>query len=338
MKSFIAVALCVLLIFGMYWISPRRPKDIPVVEVVMPEICDITDSVSIRGEVMELSREPLFADSLSVVEGVYVKVGQQVKKGDALMKLRPTVDPQAVSAARYADLELAAQAISESDPAEWQNVLSAMAESQYSPDEPAEPQAYTLYSPINGTVMSVSAMTGESVSSVFPCVVVSNLKELYVRAYADETSIKKLKEGQKCMVYVSALTEREVSGVVSSISPEASQTTSLISGSQIRTEVTIKLTGKNSDLRPGYSASVRVVTDRCEDAVLVPFNAIGQDKTGREYVMTWREGKACKQIIKTRYELEAQADVISGVGKNDILILDPDQLKDGQEVQAFAGD
>lgn len=335
-RSFIALVLCALLIFGMYWISPRRPSEALEVSVILPQICDITDSVTIRGEVKELAREQVFAESLSTVEHIYVKVGQQVQEGDALMMLRPTSDPQSVSAARYADLEAAAEAIAETDPEEWKDVLTAMAQTEYELPAEQDAQAYILYSPASGTVMNISAEKGESVSTLFPCVVISDLHYLYVRAYADETAIKKLQEGQDCYVSISALADQPVSGRISLISPEATRTTTLLSGSQIRTEVTVSLTGQSLFLRPGYAASVRVITDRCKDAILVPFDAIGQDTDGNEYVMLLREGRAYKQIIETRYELESQADVISGVLPDDLLILEPETVENGQEVRALA--
>jgi len=323
----------------MYWISPRRPQEPAEVSATLPQISDITDSVTIRGEVSELKRVPVFAKSVSSVERLYVEVGQQVQKGQALAVLRPTADAQAVSTARYADLEAAAQALAETDPADWEDILAAMAQTNlYDTQEEQTAQAYVIYSPIAGTVMDVSAAEGESVSTVFPCIVVSDLKQLYVRAYADETAVKKLRAGQACTITVSALTDTKVIGTVSAIKPEATQTVSLLTGTQVQTEITVSLQGGDTALKPGYSASVRVVTDSCEDAVLVPFEVIGQDTENREYVMVWRDGKACKEFIKTRYELESQAEVISGVSKDDLLILDPENVYNGQEVRIIADD
>lgn len=79
-----------------------------------------------------------------------------------------------------------------------------------------------------------------------------------------------------------------------------------------------------------------MTTDSCRNAVLVPFDAIAQDADNREYVMVLRGGRARKQTVVVRYELEDSADVTAGVAPDDLLILNPGALRDGERVCADA--
>jgi len=334
-RSFIAAGISALVIFGMFWASPRRSTPPRTVQVTRPEVSDITDSVTVRGQVAELRHADLFADGLSVVESLHVGEGQRVGKDTLLMTLRRTDDAQLRSQARYADLETAAQTLIAAEPEQWESVLQAMAQEQLQPEDSGA-RRYGLYSPMAGTVMKVAVKAGDSVSSVFPCIEISDLTALCIRAQADENAVKKLAVGQKCAVSVPALTETKLAGHVRSVSPYAQQTASLLGSGARETEVEIALDGENTALRPGYSATARVTTDSCRNAVLVPFDAIAQDADNREYVMVLRGGRARKQTVVVRYELEDSADVTAGVAPDDLLILNPGALRDGERVCADA--
>ena len=317
----------------MYLASPWNAPAPAAVRVTRPTVCDITDSVTIRGQVAELRRSELFARGLSVVERVYVRAGQQVRLGDPLLRLRLTDDPQQRSAALRADLQTAAEALGTLDAAQAEALAQSLWEQMSEDAAQKDTQVYTLYSELSGTVMDVDVVEGEGVSPLFPCVTVSDLSALCVRAQADEAAVKKLKEGQTCRVTVSALSEDAATGRVSAVSPYATASLSLLGESAVRTEVLIELEAGHG-LRPGYSAKVRVSTDNCKDAVLVPMEAIAQDEEQREYVMVLRDGRACKQILTTRYDLEDSIEALEGVSPGDLLIWDPASVFDGQEVRA----
>ena len=324
-----------LIVGGMYLLSPRRPTDPKPVQVAQAEVCDISDSVTIHGQVSELKRIESFAHGLSVVEQIYVKKGQAVSKGERLMRLRLCDDQQARSEARYSDFEAFAQSMLTAEPEQWEAMAQAIIQNETQETHGDGTQVYYLYSGIAGTVMDVTVQTGDSVSAIFPCVSISDLSKLCIRAEADETSVKKLKTGQSCTISIPALTEEQSAGTITEISPYAATSLSLLGDSGAQTEVIVSIEG-NPALKPGYTASVRVITDICHDAVLVPFEAIAQDENNVEYVMVYRQGRAVRQNITTRYELENQAEVTSGVAGGDLLILSPDGIKEGEKVTANA--
>ncbi|HJW21661.1 MAG TPA: biotin/lipoyl-binding protein [Candidatus Limnocylindrales bacterium] len=138
-----------------------------------------------------------------------------------------------------------------------------------------------ITSPIDGTVTAVNLTVGQSVagsstgssssssSSTTGQIEVMDLSKLQIAGQASETDIANLKMGQAATVTATALGSDTVVGSVCSLSNVGTQISGVASFA-----VTVCITGSNSSLLVGMSATAAVVTNRADGAVLVPSLAV----------------------------------------------------------------
>jgi multidrug efflux pump subunit AcrA (membrane-fusion protein) len=138
----------------------------------------------------------------------------------------------------------------------------------------------TITSPINGTVTVVNiklgqAVTGSSASSASASssatgqIEVMDLGQLQISGEASETDIPKLKMGLAATISATALGTNTVVGKVCQLSVVGTQISGVTSFG-----VTVCLDGSNAALLVGMSATAAVVTDRADNAVMVPSLAV----------------------------------------------------------------
>ena len=148
----------------------------------------------------------------------------------------------------------------------------------------------TIYAPMEGTVSSLKAEEGEQVVGAMQMtgteiMRVANLEVMEVLANVNESDIVRIAFGDTASIEVDAYRDRKFSGVVTEIANSA--TSSGLSADQVTNfEVKIRIKkGSYSDLidaehpelspfRPGMNATVEIYTDRADNALSVPIEAV----------------------------------------------------------------
>lgn len=126
-----------------------------------------------------------------------------------------------------------------------------------------------ITSPINGTIVQTSAVQGQGVTPGLDVAEVTNLDNLYITAYVDESTLNNIKTSQDVDIHVDAYNNTTYSGHVQQIVDAAANqfsllpTTDYASGNftkvSQRIPVLVSLDGKNGDLLvPGMSAEVTI--------------------------------------------------------------------------------
>ena len=147
----------------------------------------------------------------------------------------------------------------------------------------------TQYATIDGVVGGPIVQVGTYALSNFsstPLMLIADMSTINVEVNVDETDIANVKVGQKCKVKVDALGETEIEGEV----VEKAQTAKTRSGQTIAQtatsgsqeakdfKVTIRLVNMTNEvrdrLRPGMSATATISTDRRENVVAIPLQAL----------------------------------------------------------------
>ena len=342
-KALIAVLLCILFVFGMYFFSPYySDKQITQVTASLPTKTGITDYVILRGTLVEQERQNIYCSGPAQIDAVYVQVGDAVKKGQPLMEVTTLAAGEQSSDILYDEVY---GAIAQASPeqildgsAGFSDDLAAIVSSAVGgiriPSNTA-PQTEVLYSPIDGVVMQLGGEEGREVSGILPCAVVSDFDQLAVKAQVSEASVSRVQEGMDCVVTVNALTgEKALSGSISSIMPYGQKTSTLVQSGEVKTDVYVDISNADGQLKPGYSAQAKVAVGRKNDALVIPYTCISQDETQHEYVMAVEEGRAVKKYITVGYEMENSVEVLSGVEEDTLLISDPESVRHGERVTA----
>ncbi|MGQ9732775.1 MAG: efflux RND transporter periplasmic adaptor subunit [Candidatus Zipacnadales bacterium] len=185
---------------------------------------------------------------------------------------------------------------------------------------------HSVYAPISGLVALRLTDPGESAGptkSVFRLVDISSV---YVEAVLSESDVERVEKGQEATVIVKGLKDAEFRGTVYDISPSA------IPGQRnFIARVLVKNTGEI--LRPGMSAEVSLIVGENASAVLVPRDAIVEDREKR-LVYAVENGQVRIRPVKLGVEERGTVEVVSGVKAGDLLVVaGQSSLAEGQKVE-----
>ncbi len=120
-----------------------------------------------------------------------------------------------------------------------------------------------ITSPLDGMVLSKSAEAGEVLAPGAPVVTVADLRDVYMRAYVDETDLGRVRLGQKAAVTVDAFPGKSFDGRVTFISSEAEFTPKSVETKKERVKlvyrIKIEVANPEMDLKPGMPAVAKLL-------------------------------------------------------------------------------
>lgn len=131
----------------------------------------------------------------------------------------------------------------------------------------------TIYSPIDGTVISKSVEEGQTVAASFstPTIftIAQDLTKMQVVADVDEADIGGVKEGQRASFTVDAYPTEVFMGTVKQVRLEATTTSNVVTY-----EVIIDAPNNDLKLKPGLTANVSIYTSESNGVMAVPSKAL----------------------------------------------------------------
>lgn len=189
-----------------------------------------------------------------------------------------------------------------------------------------------LYAPFDGFISEVYTEIGEwitpSPTGLFlpPVMEIINLDEFYVSAPIDEMDSKKVKVGDEVRVTLDSYPEKVFKGTLYKIGVYVQDLME-----QNRTvEVEVKVELEGMEVLPGTSADVEIITERKENVLMIPTNAISSD--GNVFLI--ERGKIRIRKIKTGLKNWAYTEVCEGLEEGQIIVstLERIDLKEGLKV------
>lgn len=257
---------------------------------------DILTSVTATGTVKPLLTVNIGTQVSGVISKIYVDYSDHVKKGQKLAELdRSTLQASYLSSkASYesAQNELnyqknnfnrikqlySSQSVSKTDyeTAEYQ---FHKAEDAYTVSKQDLKKAVTnlgyatIYSPIDGVVLSRAVDEGQTVASSFSTptmfIVAKDLTKMQVIANVDEADIGNVKIGQSVMFTVDAFPDDKFQGKVTMVRLEATTTSNVVTY-----EVVIDAPNPTLKLLPGLTANVNIYTKERRNVLIIPSKAV----------------------------------------------------------------
>ena len=126
----------------------------------------------------------------------------------------------------------------------------------------------TIYSPVDGIVISRSCDVGQTVVASFQTpdlfLIAKDLTRMQVEAYVDEADIGKVQVGQEVLFTVDAFPERVFQGRVSQVRFAPREEQNVVTYATI-----IEVANPDLSLRPGMTATVSVITNERKDVLRV---------------------------------------------------------------------
>ena len=318
------------------------------VPVSIVKVNPITAESSIycnNGTVERADSRNIYVAAGSTVEKVYVKKGDKVKAGQPLLSILPISKTVLQDAEKkmddqtYQELLNAyfSQITGESVPASIPGLPSAAAPSasdQGGTNAPADAEqleSQEVAAPADGEVISVSVEEQGTAEGNKPVLTIAASPDLQVRLSVNESQISDIKIGQKAVV-TGAGFKTAYEGTVTAISPDAKQQYTTAGTSETVVEVLVRIKNPKSDIKPGFSAKTKIITAESKDVLIAPYEAVRADDDGNEYVYLFNGRKAVKKPVITQKEFESGFEVLSGLEKQDAIILNPDAVTDGAAV------
>ena len=171
-----------------------------------------------------------------------------------------------------------------------------------------------LTAPFTGTITEVGIKTGDLVSSGKTAFRIDELSSIYVDLQISEVDLASLKVGQTATLAFDAIADKEYTGEVTAIGMVGS-----VSQGVVNYPVTVRITDSDENIRPGMTASVTIVVNQVDNALLVPNKAI-KNSGGQRSVKVLFEG----QQISVPVTVGLTGDTMSEVTGS--------QLKEGDTV------
>ncbi len=173
-----------------------------------------------------------------------------------------------------------------------------------------------LTAPHDGTITFVGIREGE-LSGGQAAFVLTDLSEYHIDVNADEIDIGRIAPGQPVTVTLEALPDDTLTGQVDKLA----KTAQLESG-VVTYKVTIGLQPTDAPLRVGMTANVDIVTERRENALLVPNRFIRVDRTTGQAFVDLLDGQEIRPTeIQIGLRDETSSEVLAGLDEGDVVVL-----------------
>ena len=178
-----------------------------------------------------------------------------------------------------------------------------------------------IISPVNGTVVSRNVTIGQTVAASFQTptlfLIATDLTQMEVDTNVSESDVAGLREGDKATFVVEAYPNRTFAGKVLQFR-QAPQTVQNV----VTYNVVIGVANDDLLLKPGMTATARIVTDQRVDVLRVPdqalrFSPSGAGRSsaataGRADVWVLRDGRPMRVSVKTGLDDDSYTEVVEG--------------------------
>ena len=315
MKKYVMLSTFTLLIIaGVAIAGTFFRNSIATVSVVKVEPLTVENAVTCTGRVERAKTTNVYVPATSEVKNIYVSVGDQVKAGQPLMAIATTQNNSVSSTAQQ-------QA--------YQNIINSyqQSDSSSSLSSTSVIKNQDILAPDAGEVTSISV---ECQGYAYPSKAVMTIasdSDLQIRLSVNESQVSDIKVGQKASITGVGF-KNTYSGIVKSISSGAKQVDTT-AGQDTVIDVIVSVENPNADIKPGFTTKARIITSTSSNVLVAPYEAVRADNSGNEYVFKLSGTKAVKVPITTSREFENGFEIISGLSKNDKIVLNPDNVANG---------
>ncbi|WP_131537116.1 efflux RND transporter periplasmic adaptor subunit [Pedobacter nototheniae] len=350
--------------FGVWYFALRKTEQVVVLTTEKPKMGYISENVTATGKVQPVDTVAVGTQVSGTIKTLYADFNSKVKKGQLLAELDKTLFEATVNQYQAnlasAQSQLVYQqgnfsrqsglynvgAISKAD---YDNALYTYNAAKASVNSiKAQLQSAqknlslaSIYSPIDGTVLSRSVSEGTTVAASFstPTIfsIAKDLTKMQVEASVDEADVGDISKDERATFTVDAYLNDTFNGTIQEI-----RLNPTISSNVVTYKTIIKTANDDNKLKPGMTANITIFTKEVNNAMLIPAKAIKYmpDSTlGPKYQLSWinpdkkpvaeneayvwvkaAENKLVQKKIKTGINNNTQVEVLEGLAATDEVI------------------
>ncbi len=269
------------------------------------------------------------------IEQILFKEGEQVKKGDLLIKLDDSVH-QAQLAEAEAQLKLNKITYERSRKLAESGVLSKQnldeSEAKYRAAEAsfslvkANLTKTLIYAPFNGIVGFRKVSLGNFVNKGQDIVNIEDIDPIKAEFNVSDNYISEIKQGKKIEVKLDAFPGEIFYGEIYAIDPKIDEKGRSIS-------VRAYIPNKDHKLKPGLFARIDIITEKNNDIILIPEEAlVPADGENNVYKIEGEVAKLTKVLIGQR--IKNGVIIEEGLNEGDVIVTGGQiKLHDGSKIQ-----
>ncbi len=288
--SFIIILVCLAACTLIFMKARKGQEPAETGSEIKPAVGSLQVTISSTGTVYPKNRLEVKPPVSGRVEEVLVKEGESVKIGQVLAWMSSTE--------RAALLDAASEQ-GEEKLKYWQKIYKPI----------------PLKAPINGEVIVATTQPGQTVAASDAVIVLSD--QLIIRAQVDETDIGKIKLDQNATLALDAYPNNKIGAKVEHVYYESQTVNNVII-------YKVDLVPENAPefFRSGMSASVDFIVESKENALILPVEAVQQDK-GEDYVLVKQEGssKPVKRVVRIGITEGDNCEILSGITAADTIVV-----------------
>ena len=316
-KIVIAILAVAVLAGGATWLYRSRNSKTPPFKTAQVERGDINQSVSATGNLNAVTTVQVGSQVSGTIRKIFVDFNSPVKKGQPIAEIdtslfrasvvqaqggldsaKANLDKAKVTAANslrtlQRNKELlkdgfVAQADVDNAQTDYDSAVSQVRAAEALVDQAKGALSVattnlgytTIYSPVNGTVVSRNVDVGQTVGASFQTptlfTIAQDLTKMQIDTNVDEADIGNTKEGQTANFTVDAYPEKTFTGKVSQV-----RNSPIITQNVVTYDVVIAVDNKEMLLKPGMTANVAILTRTAKDAIKIPNAALRYRPAGK---------------------------------------------------------
>lgn len=307
-----AVVLLVLAVLGAGVVFFYRSQDskVPRFKTTRLEKGEITQSITATGTLNAVTTVQVGSQVSGTIRKIFVDFNSPVKKGQPIAQIDTSLFEASVAQARGAlgnalsALEKAktvtvnaqrtlarnkelfpdgfvAQADVDNAQTDYDLALASVKGAQAQVDQARGTLSVaetnlgyaTIYSPVNGTVVSRNVDVGQTVASSFQTptlfTIAQDLTKMQIDTNVDEADIGRAKVGQATNFTVDAYPEKTFSGRVTQV-----RNAPIITQNVVTYDVVIEVDNRDLFLKPGMTTNVSILTETVKDVLKIPNAAL----------------------------------------------------------------
>jgi HlyD family secretion protein len=168
---------------------------------------------------------------------------------------------------------------------------------------------------------------GETVFQRQTIITLPDTSSMMAEIAVHESSVDKIKPGQKASVVMDAFPDQNFDGEVIKIASLPDQQRNWLSPDIKVYTTQVSIDGTHSFLKPGMSARVEVYVDYAPNALVVPVQVVA-NRSGKKVCFAVNNGKSIEKTVKTGLFNDTWVQILEGINEGEEVMLNPPRINE----------
>jgi len=188
-----------------------------------------------------------------------------------------------------------------------------------------------IHAAFDGIITECSAVPGASVTGGMQLLTLESSQNIKVSFDASKYDVEKLEIGQKANIIISGQTYEGEISKINRMAQKGQSNTPMVG-------VEVQLLNPDDNIILGMDAKLEIFTQKAENALLIPVEAVNADKEG-DFLYVVENGLVARRSIVCGISTDTYTEVLEGITEEDVIILTSyTNLEEGMPVVVPAED